>query len=199
MNTSEIARVTVSYGMEGGSTAQNVFHMQLASGSVSDAVALADIANWVDAGWVDEWDNIASAGAYCEGFTADIMNDDGTVNRNLGGELFSGRDGAVVEDIEPAAVSYFMYAPTANPKIRGRKFIPGVAETTVDNGLVDAATLTALIDLAEYFTNTYVNGPNSYAMGVLSTVLNQFVPFTESYVISDVPAYQRRRKPGVGI
>jgi len=199
MVTGEIARITVRYTQLGGSEAQNVFYTQLLSGTVTDAQALIDLDNWVNAGWLDEWEDEASEDA--EGIGADfvIVNTDGTVDRSLGSSSYTSHVGTLTQDEEPPATSYFMYAPTAVPKIRGRKFVPGVPEGRVVDGLLTSGALSALIVLADYYVNTYVNGSNSYGMGVLSTVLQEFVPFIDSYVISDVPAYQRRRKPGVGI
>jgi len=199
MVTGEIARITVSYSQAGGSVAQNTFFTQLLSGDITDASALIDLENWVNAGWLDEWEDNASEDAAGNSAAYDIINVDGTVNRALGNSSFPTHPGVLAQDIEPPAVSYFMFAPTAEPKIRGRKFVPGVPEERVVDGLLTSGALSALVTLGDYYVNTYVNGSNSYGMGVLSTVLQEFVPFIASYVISDVPGYQRRRKPGVGI
>lgn len=199
MVTGEICRITVSYATAGGSTPQNVFHTQLLSGDITDAQALIDLDNWVNAGWLDEWEDRASEDAEGIGADFDIMNVDGTVNRSLGASSYTTHQGTLAQDVEPPAVSYFMFAPTALPKIRGRKFVPGVTEQGVADGLITPSALSSLTVLADFFINTYVNGSNSYGMGVLSTVLQEFVPFIGSYVLSDDPAYQRRRKAGVGI
>lgn len=198
MVTNEIARVTVKYSMLGASEPQNVFYMQLASGSISDADALADIDNWVLAGWAGHWDDYASEDASCLGHDTVIMNLDGTVKRVLGGDTFV-QDGLGVGDVLPAANSGLLVAPTALPKSRGRKFVPGLGNGAITDGLLESDVLAYLVTLGTYFVNTYINGSNSYTMGILSTVLEQFVPFLLTATTTDVMAYQRRRKPGVGI
>lgn len=203
METGEVARVTVSYNITNGSTAQNVFYMQLASGGISDATALTDIDNWVNAGWLDEWDNIAIDESEGTGFDADIMDlatsTFGHVLRNLGGASYTTHTGTLTSEILPAGVAGLLVAPTGAPKVRGRKFVPGIGEGSSVDGLFSTETVDALLALGLYLINTYVNGSNSYVMGVLSTSLLDFEPFAGSVVASDVPSYQRRRKPGVGI
>jgi hypothetical protein len=127
------------------------------------------------------------------------MSTAGLVLRNIGGGIIA-VNGDVIEDVTPAAVSGYLMGYTAVPKARGSKYVPGIAETQINEGEFTAPALVKLATLlAIYLADVSLGSGASLEMGVLSKALGAFVSFTGSGLVESLPAYQRRRKQGVGI
>jgi hypothetical protein len=158
------------------------------------------LSDWVEDVWHPEWSDSAANIAKIIGLAASIINADGTVDREIGDTSFD-LAGDVATLGEPAAVAPFMYAPTNRAKTRGRKFIPGWADGRMENGVVNATGLADLTSLAALYIDTLTDLVSGAVLipGVVSTVTVDFHPFIGSASVTNVPAYQRRRKPGVGI
>lgn len=106
--------------------------------------------------------------------------------------------GTYNNDPLPPGVAALVTFPTLVSKVRGRKFIPGFGEGNTTDGLFASSTLT---DMSEY--GAIIAAP---FIGASSALPWEFgVPLTgggfanfSSYIARNVPAYQRRRKQGVG-
>jgi hypothetical protein len=194
----EILRLTLEYTILGSSVPNNVFHFEIDSGAKTDEDTLDDMFNYALDGWGFEWHNLASEDAELIGGNVDVMNLDGTVLRTLGDFDITTRQGQQAVNVGAAGASGLFVAPTAQPKSRGRKFVPGLVTTAYNDGLFGPATTALLLDLLTNYLATFVFNGTTYNHGVLSTTLLQFLPFLGAATASDVPAYQRRRKPGVG-
>lgn len=200
MIVGEILRLAVEYVAAHTGIMLTVHTYQLTTGPVTDTEVLESIGGWVENVWHGSWSDLASNEVTIDGWQAEILNTDGTVNRFIGLDTGLVLAGDVIGDPDPAAVSAFMQASTAVPKTRGRKYIPGVADPRIENGVLNATTLSQLAALAlVYVAERSVSaGAGILTAGVLSRTLQQFVPFQGSVVVTNVPAYQRRRKPNVG-
>lgn len=196
----EILRMAVYYGAANSSVPQNVFVFELQGADVPDATVLTSMSLWIEEEWHPDWSDIASNEVTIDAITLDILNPDGTVERNIGSDAFTGLAGDVISDNDSAAVAAYMQADTAIPKTRGRKYVPGIADTRIENGLINAVTLAQMVVLAATYVTErdLVGGTAQLVPGVLSRTLAQFVPFLQAISVTDVPAYQRRRKPNVG-
>ena len=198
MNVGEVLRLTLSYTYPNASEAMNVFYYELTGGNEDDSQVETDIVDWVVNTWVPVWEQIASAGVFLTTAALDIMNTDGTVARNLTTEPI-GLAGQVPQHILPAANAYYLQAYTSMPKQRGSKYVPGIPETLVDDGKITAPTVVFMLGLlTAYLAPVAAGTSGSLVPGILSKTLLQFVPFLISGVVTDIPAYQRRRKPNVG-
>jgi hypothetical protein len=92
-----------------------------------------------------------------------------------------------------------MQADTAFPRTKGRKYVPGIPEGQVVDGLIIAGQLVNLaLLLAEYVGVIPAGVTAVLTPGVISRVTETFRPFLAAGSITDIPAYQRRRKPNVG-
>lgn len=198
-SANEIVRVTLHYTQPNAGDCQNVFHFQITGASPTDTDVLNTVNSWCINDWGPEWATLASASADLESFESDIVNVDGTVARNLGGMLLN-ISGAVAGESTSAAVSAYLLAYTVIPKARGSKYVPGMAEGNISSGAFIAPALAEMaILLAEYLLTKAIGTGGTLVPGVLSLTLGQFVPFLVAGAIDSLPAYQRRRKEGVGI
>lgn len=199
MITGEILRTVLIYDQPSSSTPQNVFHHLYTGPGIDDQEIINSVNNWIINGWGDAWQEVASSNVSIEQFQCDVVNPDGTVARNLGG-LLSGIAGGLPSPYNSAAASGYLLAYTDEPKQRGSKYAPGIAEAVVDNNLFDPIALANLAALlAVYVAPITVGGLEHLIAGVLSRTLVSFVQFNGSGLIDGQPAYQRRRKQGVGI
>lgn len=89
--------------------------------------------------------------------------------------------------------------PTTVPRVILRKFYGPVAENQLDTQgrLAATPTIPAVVATAAVLTDDIVTTLGTYRFGVLSPKTGTWVPPTAA-VITNVPGYQRRRKPGVG-
>lgn len=193
----EVIRASVVYTVPGASRPQNIFYWQVITGD-TDANVLAGVIAWATGQWATAWQATATTSCSADTVTVDVINLNGTVNRNLGSASI-GTVGSLAQDTLPAANSALVIADVGLPKIRGRKFVPGLSENNVTSGLLDAS----YVGLFTAHLNAYVAaittaGSGQLLAGTPSKVISAFRLFQGSGVVSDVPAYQRRRKPGVG-
>jgi hypothetical protein len=194
----EIVRVAVHYALLNSSDVVNVFWFLVNSSAASDNDVVNDLTVWLNNDWYDAWADFASDACTLVGAECDIVNTDGTVNRNLPG-ITVGKDGLTTSEQEASVLAGYIQGNTNTAKVRGRKFIPGIPETSIDNGLLDAEIVADLaVLLLVYLTGIDLGAGGDLIAGVLSRVLEEFVPFNDSGITTDVAAVQRRRKPNVG-
>lgn len=107
--------------------------------------------------------------------------------------------GANVGDTLPPGVALLVTFPTNRLKSRGRKFLPGLSEVQVSAGVFSGSVLTQAAAYAALVASPWIgtNSGSPLSFGV-QTALGGFRTFTGG-VVSTVPAYQRRRKQGVGV
>jgi len=199
MIVGEIARAVLNYDGEGVSAVQNVFYWDLSLLAQSDAVVLTAIADWAELTWGPVWAAGADVNTLLTSVAVDIVTTAGLVDRNLGSASFT-VPGTDTGETNPAACSGYLQANTGTPKTRGRKFLYGAGNGDIVRGLWGATYLAELaLALTEYLTLIDIGGVSNLNPGVIATVLAVFKQFSGSGVVTNVPAYQRRRKPGVGI
>lgn len=108
-------------------------------------------------------------------------------------------NGAYANDPLPNGVAALLTLPTNVAKCRGRKFLAGFGEGTTTDGLWVGSTLTDLGLAGDELLSDPVGVATGgdYTYGVVHKS-GAFVPYT-SAIASSIPAYQRRRKQGVGM
>ncbi len=195
----EIFRTTLFYSIPNSSVANTVHYHALEGGSLVDSTCKTSISGFFTTNWVPTWADLAPEVSVCDYGQIDVLNNDGTVNRSLGTFVVDIEGGISLAEVMPAAVAAFLMAETALPKVRGRKYLPGLAEGTIADGIFNAGAITTLSALLVYYLASFSPGTGlSFVPGVLSRSLEYFVAFNAAGLVNDVPAYQRRRKPGVG-
>jgi hypothetical protein len=198
MNVGEILRVQLNYNVPNASAVQNVFWYVLAGSNLPDEDVPAVFVAWAEFDWGAAWEVAADQLVSIDTVSLDVVNPDGTVARDLG-ESAVGLFGAqVTSDNTPGVVSGFIKADTALPKSRGSKYIPGFTDGLLAAGLWNTTATNVLLDCLVEYISTVGAGTSSFIPGVLRRVAAAFEPFIGTGDTTDVPAYQRRRKPNVG-
>ena len=107
-----------------------------------------------------------------------------------------------IGDPLPSGVAALMVAYTAVSKVMGKKYFVGLSETAQTAGLWIGPVLAAMLQSALVWINAFVSVDpppgGAWYPGVWSLKALGFVPFAAAVSTRDVPAYQRRRKQGVG-
>lgn len=198
INVNDILRVALHYTSPNASEILNVFWYQLTTEQLDNASVMNVIEDYFTDVWGAAWADFASQAFNIDFLEVDVINPDGTVDRNIG-ERTIDIDGTVIGDGLPAVVSGYIHASTAVPKARGSKYIPGVGELNTSNGLMTSEAVADLsLMLIGYLATLTTETTALLVPGVLSRPLEAFVPFLSHGLVNDVPAYQRRRKPNVG-
>lgn len=102
----------------------------------------------------------------------------------------------------PSGVAALMVAYTDTSKVMGKKYLPGLSEVAQTAGLwvgpVLAAMLQSCLEWVDHFAA--LSDPTSeWYPGVWSLKAVGFRIFAAHIAARDIPAYQRRRKEGVGV
>jgi hypothetical protein len=195
----DIIRLVVEYSIPGASTVLNVFHWLIVDGGPDSPDIIDDFEDWVTNVWGPDWTDLAASVASIIGLALDIVDTEGHVLENIGAETLA-IAGGVGGEIGVAAASAFMKADTALPKTRGTKYIPGLGEGNLTDGILTVETLGDVALLFLDYISLYIGAVSGarYSPGVVSRTLTEFIEFEGGGYFTDVPAYQRRRKPGVG-
>lgn len=106
--------------------------------------------------------------------------------------------GLSAQDPIPSGAAGLVTFPTIIPKTRGRKFIAGLVESYTTDGYFNGTALGVLDLYGDSLIGTQVGGNASeFRFGVVMVPSGIFRAYV-SYQTSNIPAYQRRRKVGVG-
>lgn len=194
----EVIQGVVEYSGPNASQVMNVFYWQLGTADESDADVLTAVGNWANGSWGAAWDDLAATDWTLTNVEAKVMNLDGTVKRDLGNVIVN-RAGTDAGDTSAVGVCGYLQANTVLPKTRGRKFVPGLPDTSIVDSLLTAAALADLVLLLDEYLDVFaVGGGGFITPGVIRRVAEAWEAFNDSGGVVDVPAYQRRRKPNVG-
>lgn len=198
ITSGDILKLVVDYVYPGAGTALNIFYHVFAGTDEDDQDVLDAIADWVGVDWGDNWAPLSTTTAELNSVAVQIVDGLGVVLRDVGTEQID-RAGATGNEVSPAAVSAYIQADTDLPQVRGSKYIPAISEGVIEQGVLSAAGLLELgLLLVDYFSPIPVSPGNNLFPGVISVKAAGFKAFQTSGNLNGVPAYQRRRKIGVG-
>jgi len=192
----DVLEVTAKLSAGTNAAIQNVFHLVVKDfGGVPDENVPDDIGEYLE-GIYDELDGGLWTGVSFVEYTIKNL----TTDTDLGTYPWPTLTGGGSGDANlPYGVAGLVKAKTTNGKHQGRKFFGLFTEASNDGGKPNAAVkvLLAAAGAAAYSSFTSI-GANDYQPGVLERdVLG--VREVVSVVVGLEWAYQRRRKPGVGI
>ena len=194
----DIIRTVMRYVVPGASAVLNVFTHRFQGTTATDSDVLDAVAAWALDEWGDTWANIASNLVNLSDVHCQVVDLDGTVVRDLGIAIVD-RDGDVAADVLPAAVSAYIQLATGFPAVIGRKYVPGIDEGATTGGVLTAGAATQLaLLLLDYLAPINPAGGGDMFPGVVSSKEAGFKSFISGGLFNVVPAYQRRRKQGVG-
>lgn len=189
-------RVTARLMWSGLVTIENVYDLKVAvAGTDDDDDVLAAAADWLDAAYQYINIHVHNTVAYL-----DVKGFNVSADHPIAAAAWpSLTTGASTADPIATGVSALVLFYTAKSRVLGRKFIGGLTENEWSGALMVAGFLTDLINYAI----TIMGGPATLTGG---TVLDYGI-YSKSgifykpprFVVSAIPAYQRRRRQGVGI
>lgn len=198
MLVNEIIRCVISYTGANASIAQTVHWYTLTGQAEDDQDVFDRVEAWATDDWGVRWQDHGAAVADLTTLAVDVINNDGTVARNIG-DVLIGLEGNISAQQTSAAVGALLTGLTGTPKIRGRKYVPFWNENSVDNGKWGVAAMVTLTAMAaDYVVDLGGMTGGLLESGVLSRVDELFHIFLPVGTADDIPCYQRRRKPNVG-
>ena len=200
MEPGEIVRSTVKHSSLGASEQLNiVYHILGSASAIDDSLVLVGMTEYYQNLWAPAWTALADENSTLEEVAMDVIGTDGLIVRVLGSALVS-QIGTGSVGVTAAAVAAYLLLRTAAPKSRGSKYIPGLSENVIDDGILTPAGIVASTILGVIWQqNIDVDVVfNAMRPGLLSLGSAVFREFIGSGFAEDVPAYQKRRKPNVG-
>lgn len=196
-----ILRVVASMLWSDGNVNQNVFNCVVTGGGSpwDDVDVVDDMEDWLDNLYLnmtgvcsDELD-----GNEVLVYKYDAIDDDWD---EVGSQSWVWNPTQVGDQL-PRGVAGLVRLWTTDPDVQGKKYVPGLTENAVDDGLINATTLTALLAFAADWYLPFVGATSgaTFTPGIWSVVGTVFKLAVDHIATSAIPAYQRRRKRNVGI
>lgn len=101
----------------------------------------------------------------------------------------------------PRGVAGLVRLWTTDPDIQGKKYLPGLCEGTIVDGMISAGPLVNMLAFAADWYTSFVGGTSgaTWTPGIWSVKDTVFKQGVDHIQASGIPAYQRRRKRNVGI
>lgn len=201
ITTGDILRLVVSMIWTDGNIMQNVYAASItgAGGPWDEDDVLDDLEDWADNMYanLNLFQSHLVDGNEIFGYVWDPVDLDFDL---FGTEPWT-YDPADTDSQLPRGVASFLKAPTVDPDVQGRKYIGGQTESVLSQGLWTAGMLAALLlyggDWITPFIGTLTGA--TFSPGVWSIKNLAFFQFANEVAAITIPAYQRRRKRGVGI
>lgn len=194
----DIVRVVISFSHDAASIAQNVFTFKMTVDAADDEDLLDDLETWCEVTWGGNWNTLSDSNAWMFLVEADVMLGTGFVDRNIGSRVLT-LVGGNAGDMSPPGGAAYLQAETSRTKTLGKKYLPFLSEAVIDEGVINAAGLGAmLLAMGVYVDPVVLTVAGVLLPGVLSRVTETFQAFTGDGYFTDVVAYQRRRRPDVG-
>jgi len=192
-NQNDVIQLTMRMRISGADLMQNVWHFRVDDAAgLTDEELLADMQMWMQ-GVESQMDDLQHTSiSYEVGKVYNLTQD-----RPVGPVAWYSAGGAVAGDPLPSGVAALITFYTGVKRVVGKKFFGGLVETALTAAEWTSATLATLDDIALYFFTPTTIGGHGYTPVIYNRTLKTVAPIL-LYAIRSVPAYQRRRKPGVG-
>lgn len=184
-----------------GDIMQNVFNVIVAGsgGPYDDADVVDDMLEYVEnmyaeivTGVTDDLDG-SEVRVYIRDFVDDDWDEVGSVPW-----VFNPSD---TDEYLPRGVAGLINVKTSDPDVNGKKYIGGLTESGAVDGLVGNGLLVLYAAFAVEYVTLFAGTTSSadFMPGIWSPTRGNFFYMSGAIIIPAIPAYQRRRKQGVGI
>ena len=201
ITSGEILRVVASFLWTDGNVAQNVFNVVPTGGGSpwDDQDVVDDCQDWLDDMFANLSGDMSSelAGNEVIVYKYDAIDDDWD---EVGSQAWTLTCTQGLDQL-PRGVAGLVRLWTTDPDVQGKKYIPGLTEGAVTDGLIVSAIVTKLLDFAADWYLPFVGATSgaTFTPGIWSVVGTVFKAAVNHIAASAIPAYQRRRKRNVGI
>lgn len=199
--TDTVLRVVASFLWTDGNVNQNVYNCLLTGGGgpFDDQDVVDDAEDWLD----NIYANLVGAmsdeidGNEVVVYKYDAVGDDWD---EVSSQAWTFNP-AKADDQLPRGVAALVRLWTTDPDVQGKKYIPGLTEGDLVDGLFSGALLVNLLAVAADWYLPFVGGATgaTFTPGIWSVAGPLFVAAIDHVATSSIPAYQRRRKRTVGI
>jgi hypothetical protein len=191
--------VAIMYWLD-GNTVQNVFNAVItgSGGPFDDADIVDDAVAWMNS----VYGNLTSLlsqdldGAEVAVYEYDSVDEDwDEVGKASWSFAPTGTAGYL-----PRGVAGLINAGTTDPDVQGKKYLGGLTTSAISAGLLVAGTITALGNFADDWLTAFTGSVSGadWVPGIWSPKNANFFAADGNYTVPTIPAYQRRRKRGVG-
>lgn len=201
VSTGDILRVVATYLWTDGNVMQNVFNAVVTGGGGpwDDEDIVDDAAAWVTAMFNNLTTYVSDEvdGSQVIAYKYDAIDDDWD---EVASENWVWDPTQVAEQL-PRAAGPLLNLRTTDPDVNGKKYLGGWTENSLTDGLWSAGALTGLILFGSDWLTAFVGSISgaTWTPGVWSPTGTVFKAASDVIIIPTMPAYQRRRKRGIGI
>jgi len=204
LEVGDVIRVAMTGSAPQASVWQNVWHYVMTTGSgMLESAAVAEIKSNIEDSFL-EIDSFLSNTYSWD--TIDVWVRDKTLQvwNGIGSETLDSLDGLSALDPLPHGSAIVGLIVTDLLRRQGRTFLPGLEESTTEDGLFTVATLVGFgLYLADFVQLLSPAGGQltwcTYNTEVGSDYEETESEYAGTVIINDIVGYQRRRKPLVGI
>ena len=201
VSTGDIVRIVATMLFTDGNVMQNVFNAVIsgAGGPWDNEDVIGDALTWINEIYANLTIQVSDDvdGSQIQGYTYDAVGDDWDEFASENWAWNPSDTGQIL----PRGVASLINLKTEDADVSGKKYFGGHSEGGLDDGLWHTDLVTALIAAGIDWVADFVGSETgaSWAPGVWSPTNTAFYNAGTVMVIPFVPAYQRRRKRGVGI
>lgn len=197
----DILRIVAVMAWLDGDIAQNVFNAVVTGGGspFSDADIVADAKAWLDSMYATMTGEISNQidGSEVRVYVYDSVDDDWD---EVGSDTWGWNPSETNEPV-PRGVSILINAKTLDPDVSGKKYLAGMTIQDIDDSLLTPAIVANAVLFAAEWYSGFVGGTSGadWVPGIWSPTRTSFLALNGTILVPTIPAYQRRRKQGVGI
>lgn len=201
LNVNDILKVVAVMQWVDGEIAQNVFNVLIESGTgpFDELDVVDDMEDWLD----DMYANLTTrthenlSGSELRVYKFDSSEEDWD---EVGSGVWGWTPSDTGEEL-PRGVAALINTKSLNPDVNGKKYLPGASEPSSLDGIWTTAHVAQLVLFALDWTTDFVGATSgaTFAPGIWSVKNLQLLLMAGTSIIPTIPAYQRRRKQGVGI
>lgn len=199
--TGDILRVVASMLWTDANVNQNVFNAEITGGGGpwDDADVVADAEAWLDNMYANITIYVSNAldGNEVLVYKYDSLDDDWD---EVSSDAWSWNPSDSTDQL-PRGVAGLVRLWTTDADVQGKKYIPGLCEDGIANGLIGGAIITGLLAFGADWYTPFTGGTTgaTWTPGIWSVANTAFYAGVDHIAASTIAAYQRRRKRGVGI
>ena len=196
-----ILRVVAIMTWVDGNIMENVFNAVItgAGGPFDDDDIVDDAVAWCDDMYANLTTTVANNvdGTEIRVYEYDSIDDDWD---EVGSAAWTW-DPSNAADYLPRGVAFLINAKTLDPDVNGKKYIGGLTEDSPTDAIWTAGTIANMALFAIDWYTGFVGGTSgaSWTPSIWSVVGTVAKAMSGTVILPTIPAYQRRRKKGIGI
>lgn len=197
----QVLRVVASMLWDDGNVNQNVFNCVPSGGSApyADTDVADDMEDWLDNLYANLTANLSDElnGNSVIVYKWDVGGADWDEVQSQSWTWTPTNTGEQL----PRGVAGLINLWTDDPDVQGKKYIPGITEAVIADGLLSAGIITSMLAFAVDWLTPFVGSASgaTFTPGVWSVVGSVLENAVDHYAVPTILAYQRRRKRNVGI